>query len=278
MKTKKLFLSIATLSLLFVCSCRVNAPKAGYPETEVWIETIERSEELLGEFTLTEPKEFDVEEEGVEMADIPDEEGLIGNSNVKSQPYESNGKNIESKENPDYFNPDEFYEARLKVKDTIYADRNGEMVVWIGAKNFKPSTSKGYVYDSILIHSNRGQYVKITPIAPDFETTPEWSCAKMDPTGISEKFILKPKKGTYGKVNVSARIELFECEDCTGTPIPKTTETLTVSIEKVPIINMIYKLLDILWDHFEIFFGTLVALLFSIIIFKIKKKTGFDGK
>ena len=173
-------------------------------------------------------------------------------------------------------NLNDFFIAKLTVVEKIYTHRTGNMEVWIGAKEFDETTPDGYKSNSMNIPSNKGQYVRITPIAHQFEVTPLSSpCLKLDPTGISEKFTLKPLKGTHGKVDVSARVELFYCEDCSKSYYEKVTKDYTISV-KISIISLLYQLWDIIWDNFIAFFSTLCALVFGIIIFKIRKKSGME--
>ena len=249
MKTKFL-LSIAAFCTLFVFSCGPTPDVNGAFQDDIYTE-----DEAI------DSNEYAEYEEGA-----PNEDG----SQITFQKIVSN-------EHPKPLNP-ENYEARLKVKETIYAHRSGDMEVWIGHHKYKKAVNEGYKYDSILIPSNRGEYVLITPVAPEFTVVPEISkCLKLDSTGISEKFILTPKKGTHGKVDVSAKIELFENCNCTGTSIQKTSDTYTVTV-KISIVSLLYQMWDIIWDNFIAFFGTLVALLFTIIIIKIRKKSGVDNK
>jgi len=178
---------------------------------------------------------------------------------------------------PDGTTPND-YEVNLDVTKKIDANKTGELKVWIGLDKYEFFVEEEMVRDSTTIIANIRQYIKITPIAPEFDISPkETGCIKIDTTGVSETFILTPKKGTYGKVKVSAKIELYECVDCSGTPIPKTTKTLTVSVV-VSITSLLGQLFDEFWKQFLIFFGSFVALLFSIILYRMRKKAGITEK
>ena len=152
------------------------------------------------------------------------------------------------------------------------------MTVWIGNPKYKPTIGEGIVSDSTLMPADIGQYAKITPIAPDFDVAPQkFECIKIHPSGSSESFSLTPRKGTRGKISVSAKVELFEGEYCTGVPIPKTTQILTVEV-KLDVVSLLGQAFDIVWDNFIIFLGGLLGLLTAIILFKIRKKAKIDKK
>jgi len=168
------------------------------------------------------------------------------------------------------------YIATLDVTKQIAADKTGMLRVWIGAQDYKPSLKEEMVRDEMSFPASIGQYAKITPIAPDFDIEPKVSgCVKIHPSGSSETFTLIPKK--RGKFKVSAKVELFECADCSGTSIPKTTEILTVSV-KIDGGNLFGQLFDILWDNFLIFFGTVVGILFAAAIVIIRRKVNKNNK
>lgn len=169
-------------------------------------------------------------------------------------------------------NPED-YEATLDVDKKISSHLSGVMSVWIGYSEYKRSLSRNRERDSITISSSLGQYAKITPIAPDFKVEPNESrCIKIDPTGSKVQFALTPNEGARGKTVVSATIELYDCEDCTGTPVPKSLETLTVSIK----VNRMLELFDVFWKEFIALFTALLAIGSGIVIYKVKKKTGID--
>jgi hypothetical protein len=168
------------------------------------------------------------------------------------------------------------YIAVLDATKRIAEDKTGTLRVWIGTQEYKPSLKKKIIRDEISFPASIGQYARITPIAPDFDIEPKVSgCVKIHPSGSSEIFTLIPKK--RGKFKISAKIELFECEDCSGTPIPKTTEILTVSV-KIDGGNLFGQLFDILWDNFLIFFSTVVGILFAAAVVVIRHKVNKNNK
>jgi hypothetical protein len=84
-------------------------------------------------------------------------------------------------------------------------------------------------------------------------------------------------------LKISANIELFNNDGCTGPPVPKTVKTLTVNVsinKTYVIVNEIKKMAIIFWDKFLSFWGLLATLFFATLYFiikrKIKGKTGFD--
>jgi len=166
------------------------------------------------------------------------------------------------------------YEILLEVDEVIRYKRSGNMTVWIGKSEYAPTTSEGYVRDSTLISYK--PYAKITPIADDFDISPSTSvCLKIESDGSSERFTLTHKKAKIGKTKVSAKVELFDSQGCIGDTTQKTTKILTVTVKVKPI-DLLWILFDIIWDHIEIFLGSLLGLLATIALFKIRKKAKID--
>ena len=274
MKTKR-FLGIAILSLLIVFSCGSKPKSLENESSEVEDVVTAPNEEEVMEYE--EAEDFPLPSKPMSLPVNIKDYVKLEEIQENEVPPEKIENEIPTKENKP-FNPDDFYEARVKVKKTIYTHRTGDMVVWIGAKEFKKAVSKEYVCDSLPIPKDKRQYVKITPVAPEFEVDPKSSkCLTLDPTGTSATFTLKPLKGTHGKVDVSAEIELYETCDCTGSVLQKNSESYEISVN-ISVVGLLYMMWDILWDNFIAFFGTLVALIFAIIIFIIRKKSGIDKK
>ena len=146
----------------------------------------------------------------------------------------------------------------------------------------KVSFSQGMAQDETIIPASIGQYAKIIPYAPDFEVSPsEAECVEIHPSGSEVRFSLKPKKS--GNLKVSADIKLYGNGDCTGTSVPKTAATLSVLVKvdkKKVAANKLEELGTVFWDKFLSFWGALVALLFTLLLFLIKRKlrrrTGFN--
>ena len=190
------------------------------------------------------------------------------------------GDTIDSKTNEKNFL--EEYKVILSVDSIINKNETGILQVWVGAPHITVSGSNGMTHDESLIPAIIGDFVKIIPIAPDFEVkkTSEEICYKIHPSGSNVRFLLKPKMtGTY---KVSANIEIYEGTECTGTSIPKTSEILTVTVDvntKKEISKKTNELLNIVWEKFTTFWGGLITLFFTVLLFlvrrKINRKTNF---
>ncbi|MDN3665302.1 hypothetical protein ACFFU1_03600 [Algibacter miyuki] len=175
------------------------------------------------------------------------------------------------------------YRVHLSVDSIIHLNEIGILRVWLGDTSIRPERMVGMVEDETMFPKSVGKYAKITPVAPDFEVLNPMpaKCHKIDASGSEVRFSIKPKsKGVY---RVSANIELFETSDCSGTSTPKTAKTLSVNVNvdrKNDFLKKLDELLNIVWDNFVKFWGALVALLFAVLLFfirrKLKNKTGFE--
>lgn len=176
----------------------------------------------------------------------------------------------------------EEYKVELAVDENFCLHEKGELRVWIGAKDIEVNFEEGMAVDKTTIPANIGQYARITPYAPDFDIYPaKRECVKIDPSGSDVRFTLTPKR--KGNFKVSANIELFTSEDCTGASVPKTAKTLTVNISvdnKYVAINKLSELGNIFWDKFISFWGALITFLLAVVLFvirrTIKRKTGYQ--
>jgi len=179
----------------------------------------------------------------------------------------------------------EDYKVILSVDGEMDKGENGVLVVWIGASGVEVSFKDDMVQDETTIPSDIGQYAKITPFAPDFDIKnySADACYKIDPSGSKVQFTLVPK--STGVYDVNVNIQLYESNDCSGAFVPKTSETLSVTV-KVNVgkeaSKKVNSLLEIVWENFVKFWGAFVALLFGALLFvikkKIKKKTGYEEK
>lgn len=178
--------------------------------------------------------------------------------------------------------PLEDYKAVLEVDKKIKLHQNASLIVWIGDESTAYVADEEAVVDTEIFPARIGQYAKVKPIAPDFEIVPsETGCIKIDPSGSKVQFTLKAiEEGTF---EVSAEIQLFDNPNCEGTPVPKTTEHLSVTVEVDKDYrwkNRIDKLGEIFWDKFFSFWGALVALVLGFLIYIIRKflknKTGYE--
>jgi len=158
----------------------------------------------------------------------------------------------------------------------------GELKVWIG----DPSLSAGFSPEMATAETTVpaiGQSAKVTPFAPDFEITPAESiCMKIHPSGSEIRFALKPR--ATGTFKVGADVLLFEAADCQGTPVPKSAATLKVEVvvnKQGVAVGYLLQLWDILWQGVLDFWKWLVAAVFALLIFLIRKRLkkwfGFDA-
>lgn len=172
----------------------------------------------------------------------------------------------------------------LSVDKELKIYETGTLKIWIGSSKIEVSYSDNKVTTEKHISSSIGQYAKIIPYAPDFEIDPlRMSCIKIHPSGSEVFFSIKPQK--TGELIVSANIEIYDNAECIGAAVPKTAETLSVIVKvdrKASIKNKANELSDVFWEDFLVFFGSIISLIFGVILFKFRKKikkfTGFDGK
>lgn len=175
------------------------------------------------------------------------------------------------------------FKVVLSVDSIMYLGQSGIMQVWIGEEDIDVAFSKGMTQDEKRMSSSIGKFAKITPVAPDFEITAHSTnlCYKIDPSGSEVRFSLIPKD--EGNYRVSADIELFETEDCTGISVPKTARVLSVAVGvdmKKEISKKVHEMESVAWDKFKIFWIALMTLIFGAAIFVVRKyiknKTGFE--
>lgn len=167
-------------------------------------------------------------------------------------------------------------------KQIIIPGSPGELKVWIGSSKFTPNfdIEKNVVEKSIPSMSDTA---KITPFTPGIDTEPKESfCEKIDPTGSEVRFQLKPL--SVGIFKVGADVALYESADCSGIPIPKTSETIQVEVNVSPmseihhneseIVSNTIKKLMVYWDKF---IGLFLALIFFLVGKKLFKWFGFKS-
>jgi len=174
------------------------------------------------------------------------------------------------------------FKVVLSVDSIMYLGQSGLMQVWIGGEDVDVTFSKGMARDQKIMSSTIGKYAKITPFAPDFEITAIHTnvCHKIDPNGSEVRFGLVPKD--EGHYKVSADIDLYETEDCSGISVPKSAKILSVAVGvdmNKEISKKVHELESVAWDKFKIFWIALMTLIFGAAIFVarkfIKNKTGY---
>lgn len=176
----------------------------------------------------------------------------------------------------------EVYSVKLAINKSLKLHEKGVLKIWIGDGRIEINFGENTVQDETIIPANIGHFAKIKPFAPSFDISPKSiDCIKIDPSGSAVRFILTPKDS--GELEVSADIELFYNSDCSGTPVPKSAETLTVFVDvdhKRKFMDKLNELWAVFWEKFLSFWGALIALFFAALLFvirsKIKKKTGYS--
>ncbi|HTO14357.1 MAG TPA: hypothetical protein VLZ83_01230 [Edaphocola sp.] len=180
----------------------------------------------------------------------------------------------------------ENYKVLLMAEKKVSLSKVCQLKVSIGLEKYlEVSSEKGMSRDSMIIKPKFiARSAKITPFAPDFDIMPtSEECIIIDPNGSDVRFSLTPKK--TGIFKVSADVRLYETEDCTGKYVPKSPKSLMVDVEinKGETINHgLAEMLGVVWEKFMSFWGVLVVLLLSALLFVIrkyvKKKTNYDEK
>ena len=149
----------------------------------------------------------------------------------------------------------------------------GEMKVWIGNPDLKPTTGAGMQSGETLIPA-LSSTAKISPFAPGMEVEPkESACTQIDPTGSEVRFQLKATEP--GSYKVGADVALYRSGDCSGLPIPKTTSTVQVevTVNKDVIKNQRKsELVDATWDSFLGLWGNILALISATTLFLLRKQ------
>ncbi len=158
----------------------------------------------------------------------------------------------------------------------------GTLIVWIGSIVNTPDFSESFATDQETI-PNLGDSAKVRPIAPNFTIEPsETQCFRIVPSGSQKKFTLTPK--ATGEFRISAEVELYDSNDCSGVPVPKSSSTLEVKVsvdEGGYVKRGIAELAEVFWEKLVDFWGAVLALFFGLILFlirgKLKRWFGYDG-
>jgi hypothetical protein len=166
----------------------------------------------------------------------------------------------------------EKYDVVLEVTKEIDAKKSGMMKIWIGDPTWKIEPNANFAHAEQSIPASIGQYAKITPIVSDFDVKPDgYGCMKIDPSGSSVIFELFPKKAKWGETHVSALIELYEGADCSGTPVLKNTNIITVKV-KIKLPTLIGDLFEVFWKQLLAFLGAILGAIGTYFVVKFKKK------
>lgn len=148
----------------------------------------------------------------------------------------------------------------------------GELRVWIGPIDRDPTLPNHFVADETRVPAE-GKSAEVEPFAPGFEVSPAATqCIKLHPSGSEVRFQLRPKSA--GDFKVGADIRLYDSVDCSGSPVPKTAATLTVTVEVSAPDWLMAKgneLWQIFWDQFIEFWAAFLGLFFALLLFLFKK-------
>jgi len=167
----------------------------------------------------------------------------------------------------------EFYHVVVSGSKHLQLPGNkGLLNVWIGNEAFKPApVSTMNIAESDIIAA--GAYALVEANAPDFEVSPVTSkCLLLHPSGVDVKFYLTAKNA--GNFIVSATVNLYNTQDCSGPAIPKTANTLSVNVVvNKALIDEQRKqgFIDIFWAKATEFWAALLVLLFGVILFLVRK-------
>ena len=144
----------------------------------------------------------------------------------------------------------------------------GKLSIWIGLTSRTPAIGSEDVGASKPLRE-AGHTAKITPIALGMDTDPPTGCLKIDPDGSEKIFPLKPR--SRGRFQVGASVELFNSDDCSGTPVPKSSDLITVEV-KVGYASRFDELGAKAWQTFLDFWGQALALASALLLFLLRKK------
>ncbi|MGJ8682257.1 hypothetical protein [Paraglaciecola sp.] len=168
----------------------------------------------------------------------------------------------------------EYYSVVVSGSKQLQLPGNkGLLNVWIGDEEFKPKQTAKMNYADTNIAAV-GQFALVEANAPDFDVSPVSSrCLLLHPSGVDAKFNLTATQA--GNFVVSATVNLFNTEDCTGPAIPKTANTLEVNVD----VNEAFlddqrrkNFEDTFWTKALEFWGALLALLFGLVLFLVRKQ------
>lgn len=167
------------------------------------------------------------------------------------------------------------YKVKLAADKVIEIPEHGELIVWIGLPQYEKKLPEEMTQESGSLPMI-GKSAKIVPFSAGIEIEPKKSeCLIIHPTGSTARFKLIAKE--TGTFNVSADVNLFDSDNCNGTPIPKAAVTLKVIVQ----VDEYKRFIDIFWEKLFDFWGALITTLLGLILFilrkKLKKLFGYDS-
>lgn len=246
-------LAFAVLLGMVVVGCAPKEPQEEYQVTSIILEENPMEEVDNG---------FGQEDVVVKKGGLG-EEAIIG---AAPQP-EKSGPSVKSDK----------YAATLEVTENIKMGHSGTLKVWVGWLKYMQKANTGMVRDTTMLYTS-GMYARITPSAEDCIIEPKTQeIMPIDTAGSDVSFIITPQK--TGDIEVSAVIEMFDNEECLGSPVRKnSTQVLNVKVK----VDYLGEIWNPVWKYFKLFWGSFVALFFGALYFVIrkivKKKTGYTEK
>lgn len=169
---------------------------------------------------------------------------------------------------------DDFSVSVSATRDLKFPGPPGRLRVWIGLAHNAPAIGSEDVGATRPLRET-GRTARITPIALGMETDPPSGCLKIDPDGSEKIFSLRPR--SRGSFKVGASVDLFNSDDCSGTPVPKSSELITVEV-KVGYASRLDELAAQTWAALLDFWGQALALASALLLFLLRKKlSGWFG-
>ena len=149
----------------------------------------------------------------------------------------------------------------------------GELRVWIGITSKAPRIQERMSTETRELEAV-GETARVKPFALGIDVDPKESiCEKIDPTGSEVRFRLIPIK--TGVFKVGANVEFYNSNNCSGTPVPKSAESVEVTVtvdEKGVISDSTEELIVAAWKAFLQFWDKLLLLVFALLLFIIRRK------
>ncbi|MCR4965661.1 MAG: hypothetical protein K6A41_08405 [Bacteroidales bacterium] len=187
-------------------------------------------------------------------------------------------------QNPNSSVKAEKYLVNLDATKKVNLNEKGKFIVGIGLEGqYHPTEHSNMVHDSDTIESSSAAYARITPDSVNFKFEPKSKIVPIVPTGSEVVFIMTPlKEGTY---DVSATIELFDNEECTGIGIPKASGEVSVmvTVDRAGNVKSHFREMGSeFWKQLKKFWAALLVIVFGALLFVIrkfvKKNTGYTGE
>lgn len=171
------------------------------------------------------------------------------------------------------------------TQEKMTLEETNKLKIWIGeekeSEKYRPKENNTMAHDTIVFSSVKATYARITPNAPDFEVEPKSIIVPIVSTGVEKTFTLKPKQ--EGTFLVSAEIELFDNQECTGigTPVASGEVVVKVAVDNIGHFKKFLRRLGSeAGKQFEKFWAALLVILFGALTFVIrkfiKKKTDYN--